>query len=86
MSPTTTIQVRLFARLRELCGGNREMTVELSSDADPEGCFRAIAERYPAVLELRGHLVVAVNEEYASWTQPLTEGDEVAFIPPVSGG
>lgn len=86
MSSTTNVRVRLFARLRELCGNNDELSLELGPGADPEACFRAVAEEYPAVLELRGRLVVAVNEEYASWTQALQDGDEVAFIPPLSGG
>ncbi len=77
--------VRLFARLRELCG-RESLTLEIDGDATPEGCFRALAASEPRLAALRDRLLVAVNEEYADWYRPLAEGDEVVFVPPVSGG
>lgn len=76
------VRVRLFAQLRERAGA-RELSLEL-----PEGaCVRdALAD--PAVARLADGLplVMAVNREYASGDAPLSPDDELALIPPVSGG
>ena len=79
------IRVRLFARPREICGTDA-LQIELDAPADVRQCFAALSARYPAMEPLRERLMVAVNEEYAGWDAPLQDGDEVAFIPPVSGG
>jgi molybdopterin synthase catalytic subunit len=74
------LQVRLFAALRERAGSGT-LEIEL-----PEGAV--LREVWPALglgAEPAG-LLYAVNREYAGPTAPLAEGDEVAVIPPVSGG
>ena len=74
------VAVRLFAGLRELAG-TRSVELDL-----PEGAVAA--DVWPALAlgdEPRG-LLVAVNKSYAAGTTVLGEGDEVALIPPVSGG
>jgi len=74
------VAVRLFAGLRERAG-TREREVELADGS-------RVADVWPA-LELGDEpqgLVFAVNRVYADRAQPLAEGDEVAVIPPVSGG
>lgn len=76
----------LFAQMRELCAGRAELELELPAGSDLISCFTTIAERYETVERLRGHLVVAVNEEYAEWGRHLADGDTVVFVPPVSGG
>lgn len=80
-----TIQVLLFARLREICGQAR-MCVELSAAATVADCFSLLSDRFPELEDLRDSIVVAVNEDYAKWTDHLSDGDTIAFIPPVSGG
>ncbi len=74
------ISVRLFAGLRERAGAP-ELTLELPDGA----CVHDALER---LRDLTGDIpvVMAVNQEYASAAQPLSPGDEVALIPPVSGG
>jgi molybdopterin converting factor subunit 1 len=79
------VKVCLFARAREAYG-RAEATVDLPSDATPAECFTLLVERSPALARLRPSLLVAINEEYAGWDGALTDGDELAFIPPVSGG
>lgn len=81
----SAIRVLLFARLREICGAS---TVELSLDdaATPAECFDRLAARHRALASVRDRVMVAVNSEYAGWADRLSPGDEVAFIPPVSGG
>lgn len=80
------VRVMLFAQLRELCGGESEIVLEVHADADVNACFDALARRYGRIERLRPHLVVAVNEEYAAWDHRVRDGDAVVFVPPVSGG
>ncbi len=80
-----TIEVFLFARLREVCG-QQQMGIELAEGATVADCFVHLAERFPELNGLRESVVVAINEEYAAWTDRPADGDTVAFIPPVSGG
>ncbi len=78
-------KVRLFARLADLAG-TRETEVELGEGLSAAEAFRTLCQRFP---ELAGHgdsLMYAVNAEYVSPDHPLRAGDELALIPPVSGG
>ena len=45
-----------------------------------------VADRYPSITQRPDSLVIAVNQEYADHLHILSDGDEVALIPPVSGG
>ncbi len=76
------VRLRLFAMLRERAGSG-ELELEL-----PEGASVADALAAPQVVELTAELacVLAVNREYAPPEQILLAGDELALIPPVSGG
>ena len=78
-------RVRLFARLSELAGA-RETEVELGEGLTVGDVFEALAREYPALAGLRGSVMYALNAEYVSPDQPVRAGDEVALIPPVSGG
>ncbi len=77
-----TVRVRLFAMLRERAGRG---TLELEL---PDGASVADALADPAVARVAAglHCVLAVNREYAPPEQVLLAGDELALIPPVSGG
>ena len=79
------VRVRLFAIQRELAG-SREVRMELPEGADVEAAWRALVERYPVLAPGRASLRFARNGDYADPTTPLADGDEVAVIPPVSGG
>lgn len=80
-----TIEVLLFARLREVCG-RQQLCIDLADGATVSDCFAQLGERFPELRELRGSVVVAINEDFATWRDCPTDGDTVAFIPPVSGG
>jgi molybdopterin synthase catalytic subunit len=80
-----TIRVRLFAIQRELAG-TREVALELADGADVEAAWAALAERFPVLAPGRASLRFARNGDYAEPTTLLADGDEVAMIPPVSGG
>ena len=79
------IRVRLFAIQRELAGA-REVPLELAAGATVEDAWAAIVERFPRLAPGRPSVRFARNGEYAEPTDELAEGDEMAFIPPVSGG
>jgi molybdopterin converting factor subunit 1 len=79
------VRVRLFASLRE-AAGRGELAVELGEGACVEDAWEALAQRHPALAPRRAHLAAAVNRRYAGFDAPLGAGDEVVFIPPVSGG
>jgi len=79
------VRVRLFAIQRELAGA-REVTVDLADGADVEAAWTAVAARFPVLAPGRASLRFARNGDYAEPTTPLADGDEVAMIPPVSGG
>ena len=72
-----------FASLREKIG-RREDMVELSAGADVTALLdQVLAGPFEA---FRGSVAVSVNQEYSSPSRALQEGDEVALLPPVSGG
>ncbi len=79
------VHVLFFGHLKEIVGRAEEDT-ELSDDACPENLFARYGERYPELAGFRGSVVVAVNQGLAGWESRLSDGDEVAFLPPVSGG
>jgi len=79
------VRIRLFARLREIANAG-ELERELDDQATAETAWSALARDFPAVAEYRPVVSCAVNEEYARFDATLHDGDEVAFLPPVSGG
>ena len=78
------VSVRLFAGLRERAGTDR-LDVELPEGAKVGDLLAAMAATPVGALRPR-ECVVAVNREYASADEPVNAGDEVALVPPVSGG
>ena len=79
------VRVRLFASLREVVGRG-ELDLELPSGATAQAAWDALEAAHPVLAGRRGHLAVAVNRRYEEFAAPLAEGDEVVFVPPVSGG
>ena len=79
------VRIRLFARLRELTGSS-ELAKEVPDGGTVETLWQRLADEFPAIAEYRQSISCAVNGEYARLTTRLNEGDEVAFLPPVSGG
>jgi MoaE-MoaD fusion protein len=79
------VRVRLFAIQRELAG-TREHPVELADGATVEDAWRALVAAFPALAPGRASVRFARNGDYADAATRLADGDEVAMIPPVSGG
>ena len=79
------VTVRLFARLRDIVGTG-ELDRELPAGATAQDVWNAIAAEHTGLAAYAAVSSCAVNEEYARFTSPVHDGDEVAFLPPVSGG
>ena len=79
------VRVRLFAALRETAGVP-EVQLELPAGSTAEEAWDRLAADVPALAARRASLAASVNRRYASFDTTLADGDEVVFIPPVSGG
>ena len=77
--------VRLFASLREKAGTS-ELMLELPESSTVADLLAAMEISFPNLSASAFHTMIAVNTEYVEKTHPLHDGDEVALIPPVSGG
>lgn len=80
-----TIQVRLFAGLKEQLGRD-VLDVALAPGATASELKAAVAERYPELAPLLSGTRVAVDQAFVASDTRLAPGAEVALIPPVSGG
>ncbi len=80
---TKSIRVQYFALLRDQAGRSHEQLATGARTA--AALFAELQQRYPFTLTM-DQLRVAINAEFAEWTQDLRDGDEVVFIPPVAGG
>jgi molybdopterin converting factor subunit 1 len=79
------VQVLYFGVLKEIFSRENEM-LELAQGMDVAGLLRMYRESGRAPASLWDSLAVAVNQEYARGGRVLCDGDEVALLPPVSGG
>src|SRR5580692_6294969 len=79
------VRVLFFGQLKDITGVAQE-EAELSEGARVEDLFARYGNRFPRLVEFRASIAASVNQEYATWRAPLASGDEVAFLPPVSGG
>lgn len=79
------VTIRLFARLRDLAGSG-ELVREVPAPATVQDVWRSLTSEVPALSEYERTMSVAVNADYARMSAPVHEGDEIAFLPPVSGG
>ena len=79
------VRVRLFARLRELAGTG-ELEREAPAGATVRTIWDLLVREYPAIAPYADSMSCAVNADYARMTTTVGDGDEVAFLPPVSGG
>ena len=79
------VTVRLFARLRDLAGSG-ELVREVPETATVRTVWQLLTAEMPALREYERIMSVAVNADYSSMSAPVGDGDEVAFLPPVSGG
>jgi molybdopterin converting factor subunit 1 len=79
------VTVKLFARLRDIAGSS-EMARDVAPGATIGSVWRELANEYPELANYERSISSAVNADYAKMDQVLSDGDEIAFLPPVSGG
>ena len=79
------VTVRLFARLRDIAGA-AELSRDVETGTTIRHVWRELAAEYPELGHYERSISSAVNADYARMDQVLRDGDEVAFLPPVSGG
>ena len=79
------VTVRLFARLRDLAGTG-ELVREVATPATVRTVWQDLLVEMPALQDYERTMSVAVNADYAKMSATVGDGDEVAFMPPVSGG
>lgn len=81
----TIVRIKLFAGMREAVGAD-EVTLELPSGSNLGEVRVSLAKLYPLFAPLLDHVRFAINWKFADVDATVCEGDEVAVIPPVSGG
>ena len=79
------VTVRLFARLKDITGA-AELTRELPEGATARVLWEMLTDEFAELSIYRNIVSTAINTEYSKMSQGLADGDEVAFLPPVSGG
>ena len=79
------VTVRLFARLRDIAG-TAELRRDVADGATIRSLWRQLVAEFPELEGYERSITSARNTDYARMSDPLADGDEIAFLPPVSGG
>lgn len=85
MAEEITVKIKLFAIFQEVIG-QEEISLGLALSSTVADALEVILQQYPSLEKWRSHLRYGVNLEFVSSEHLLQAGDELAFIPPVSGG
>lgn len=84
--PPVLVRMLYFAAARDRAEGLSEEAYDLPRDADLASLVEAAAQRHPRLADMTRWARFAVNQEFAAPDRVLSDGDEVAVIPPVAGG
>ena len=79
------VKVLFFGMLKDIVGLGEDH-IEVSDGARVESIFQRYAHDFPRLNDLESSIVLACNQEFCDRSSPVQEGDEIAFLPPVSGG
>jgi len=79
------VTILLFARLHDLAGIEK-LVREIPQNATVKTVWQQLVTEHPAMAEYETTVSVAVNAHYSRMHAEVRNGDEVAFLPPVSGG
>ena len=79
------MRVLFFGQLKDITGSSED-SPELGEGASLESVFEHYATRFPRLRDLRSSIVIALNHQFSEASSVVSEGDEIAFLPPVSGG
>jgi molybdopterin synthase catalytic subunit len=86
MEVAIRVRARLFARLREQADHAEHVDLDLRAAATVAGVYAELRRRYPRLEPNPSLIRAARNRAFCEWDDSVADGDEVAFIPPVSGG
>jgi len=78
-------RLKLFASFRQIAN-TAEVEYILNEGATAEDLLNDIFDKNPSLIRMKGHVVVTINKQAAPLSTEIKEGDEVAILPPVSGG
>ena len=84
-SKPISVRVLFFGAARD-AAGREQLELSLGSPANVASAFGQLLSDYPALARFGNSLLLAVNQEYALPDRKLSDGDELAVLPPVSGG
>lgn len=79
------VKVKLFAVFRDIVGAKEE-DLDIDPDTTVQQLLEQYISRFPQMDRFRDHIILSVNRDYGSPQRKIKEGDEVSFLPPVSGG
>jgi molybdopterin converting factor subunit 1 len=79
------VKIKFFGPLRDIVQ-REELSLDVPSPCTGEQAFQALVIKFPEMQKWKRSVRLAVNMEYTSFDRELKEGDEICFIPPVSGG
>jgi molybdopterin converting factor subunit 1 len=79
------VKVLLFASCSDIVG-SRNLDLEPAPGTSVQGLIDDLIQKYPKFARLERSIMISVNQEYVERDQVLADGDEIAMIPPVSGG
>ena len=79
------VKVLFFGMLKDIVGRSEDQ-IELADGACLDSVFARYAGHFPRLRELESSIVLACNHEFSDRSVAIHEGDEIAFLPPVSGG
>lgn len=79
------VNVKLYSSFREIVGAKEE-ELDVAEGTTVQMLLENYIARFPKIDRLREHVILSVNKEYGHPNRKLKDGDEVSFLPPVSGG
>ena len=79
------VKLLLFASLKDIAG-RRDLEMELDDGSTLQEVTEKLASLYPEIGRMQNSVRIAINQEFADENISLNNGDEIAFLPPMSGG
>lgn len=85
MSGEFEVIVKFFASARDIVG-EKNLTIELDRESKVDDLMKHLYDRYPELENMKEQLLISVNKDRTNKDEPLKDGDEIAVMPPVTGG